>query len=384
MDYSIEPPQPVISAPGNISPKKPMWKLPLLVFIIVALVYGAGLYLYSQIQNVVTKDQNVDSESQSENALNPIDSEIAGWKTYRNEDYGFEFKYPGETVNSLVSPKIGTCFDGSGISATCEIYAEQSIDNYSRDDQSAVLVGDIYITVVNHKLGEKDIHKYDGYPLIGQFVDVTSKTSIGGVDGYIYDLVLSTNYKIRGFIVPLGDKYIEIYENSKSPRVNGWDKIISTFKFTNQPNEMAGWKTYRNDEYGFEIKYPESFFVEENALPVTLLGLRLRDDLNSGISFAQITVQKECIVGELGVSERVMINGINFDRYIINKSGGGIKQVGYSYKQVHDKCYYISVEGFLQDLTLNNEEVHPRWTDQEVQKIQEDFVKIISTFKFTK
>jgi len=38
------------------------------------------------------------------------------------------------------------------------------------------------------------------------------------------------------------------------------NQILSTFKFIE--DKTANWKTYRNEEYGFEIKYPSNFFVE--------------------------------------------------------------------------------------------------------------------------
>jgi len=143
-------------------------------------------------------------------------------------------------------------------------------------------------------------------------------------------------------------------------------------------SEMADWKTYANTEYGFEIKYPANFVEKNPPSPITFLYLGLKDDVKNEISFAQITIQKECVSGDLGVSEKMNINGINFDRYTINKSGNGIKQVGYTYRQEHDKCNYFSIEGFLQDSDLN-----PQWTDQQVEEIQNDFVKILSTLKFT-
>jgi len=51
-----------------------------------------------------------------------------------------------------------------------------------------------------------------------------------------------------------------VWNFSQKPEVYD-NEIIQNqeFRIKNQANESEGWKTYRNEEYGFEMKYPKAF-----------------------------------------------------------------------------------------------------------------------------
>jgi hypothetical protein len=91
--------------------------LGLLLFIVLA---GGGLYLYSEkVSREIPEINSVSTTTQKK--IKEVAKEVAtekpktdDWKTYSNEQYGFEFKYPSDlVVRELGSSGIGV--DGKEI-----------------------------------------------------------------------------------------------------------------------------------------------------------------------------------------------------------------------------------------------------------------------------
>jgi len=71
---------------------KPNWKY-ILIVLILAVIVGGGILSYLRYLN-----KEISSLSKFPEIKKPekpkIEEETANWKTYRNEEYGFEIKYP--------------------------------------------------------------------------------------------------------------------------------------------------------------------------------------------------------------------------------------------------------------------------------------------------
>ena len=83
--------------------------------------------------------------------------------------------------------------------------------------------------------------------------------------GYVLILIIFT-ILVGGGILDYS-RYIfeEITSLSQFPEIKIREKVVK--------EEIANWKTYRNEEYGFEVKYPEKWIVvkEELGLPYSEL-----------------------------------------------------------------------------------------------------------------
>ncbi|MDI6591816.1 MAG: hypothetical protein QME61_02700 [Patescibacteria group bacterium] len=215
-------------------------------------------------------------------------------------------------------------------------------------------------------------------------------------------------------------------EEGKVPKEKVSKKIVE--------DETVNWKIYRNEKYGFEIKYPPKYKLKEEfeeymtepgekgkqLIEILLdekiidshcyksslqkMYLRINETDNSSVSCSKEKVfvptpseeYKKKISLQLtkkGWPESKEINGINFyRRHFVSHAMGGKAYSDYAYQSFHDnKCYKIGIEvysthsfGFVDECppSLRNSFQYKSLFKEEDKKIQEIFFPMLSTFRF--
>ena len=136
---------------------------------------------------------------------------LAGWQTYRNEEYGFEFKYPNFLQQEQISTnRVFFSFEIGG-SINIEIRAEkfnpENIRDYVANSPEMVLIKNT--TAV--KLNNKNWYSYE--------------SGEEGCGGPIYHTALKENTLIVSFF---GCEGRDLYNITDSVFI---EKVLSTFKF---------------------------------------------------------------------------------------------------------------------------------------------------------
>lgn len=161
-----------------------------------------------------------------------------------------------------------------------------------------------------------------------------------------------------------------------------------------QPEPIEQWNVYRNQEYGFELKYPEGSKVEEimteNWQGKKVLRLDLPFTSETKLKEKYLTIMvgegnpETCCSGCLvGVSEEVSINGIDFSKEI---AGDCAMQSCYGYENYYttkdNKC--LSLSFVLYYTTVSSPEYKAAWELMDFDKDQEAviFDQVLSTFRF--
>jgi len=306
----------------EIPPKEPLNKkskkkliLPLLIIIGVILIMGAIFgALYTDIWNPrwdpFVGDKNNQKLSQNEKIIQGIEIEdgpikpeelldTSTWQTYRNEEFSFEFQYPAdwtlEDKNIILRPILFQYLlypsDKNPPTPSLELLEKIYSGEYAEFSSGSIL----FIFLETDR--QSYLSFFEDNSLDGSIDDIINSTYKDFEDLEIFDILIDgdkSGTAIYGYPDAIGNNksytagflyggniYQFVEDNvfrDQNPKV--LETILSTFKFLEpEPIDISNWKTYTNEEFGFEIKHPVGWDVKEDE--VQLIRSFLDSDVKS-------------------------------------------------------------------------------------------------------
>ena len=203
---------------------------------------------------------------------NRLKDKTADWLTYENEKYGYNVKYPKdwnfEKLNKdkkvrieKVLPEINSMGGHDFGSISIEVLNNININSLEQ------WIEQNYLVAVSQELKFKKEITIDNQK--GIYREIANSVS-GGYQNDAFIVVGNKMYKmnIDIFIADpeIQNEYQTIIESviNSFKFINPYD-IVSDGVDDNDISEIdtSNWKTYRNEEYGFEMKYPKFYLVED-------------------------------------------------------------------------------------------------------------------------
>lgn len=194
-----------------------------IILIIFVILVGFGFLL---VYNIYQKEQ---TESQLLTPIPIVQEQGAekknGFKTYRNEEWGFEFEYPDgwEVRHSTVSDK-NHVLALIVASTSSSIDIDFFINDWSKTNPIVLLLDE----------------------------EVISELNVNGIIGYEYERI-SGNKKRVEYLFPRGRYWMVVSGEEKNREI--LQQIVTSLHFLSDTN------IYRNEEFGFEFQYPSNWII---------------------------------------------------------------------------------------------------------------------------
>jgi hypothetical protein len=299
--------------------------------------------------------------------IQSVKDETAGWKIYTNEKYGFEMKYPADwyyVVSDYDNQQL-VCLNPEGISGDCDGLLTVSWDVGLQERYEAIKQ-----LFKGYVISESDI-KIDGRD--GKLLTIENES------GFSKELFFENEGYIYNFSILTGKEVI-------------FNRMLSTFKLI-RIDETADWLTYKDEEYGFEVKYPADFFQTESLGPKTKTVDCDYANFADECPFIPIEGltgnEEDFVINQFIKTERMTINDLPFCLQKFSEGAMGTSYATYDYTTVRDKkCFvvyftvgYPHCSNYLSSAPKSQERYNKCTLDNEV-TTPETINKMLSTFKF--
>lgn len=244
-----------LKQPVNVWQANPWLKMFLFVFIVVFLFSGIGLVVFS----VWSKQyrQKVYEETQKSLPKHQVNEpNFQGWKTYKNDQYGFEMIYPQDWVaeeydpvkNNEVDSDTGNVIwvnfiQNKEIMFSVEVLTKQDLDLYKGYNNSSTIEFGV------------DKSKSPIYYRTKQSRTDFECYGVNSLRGFCTEQ-FSIQTKNAGYWLIIDGRLVD------GSITSIYSQIISTFKLT-KPADFSNWKTYKNEKFGLEFMYPPNGILKE-------------------------------------------------------------------------------------------------------------------------
>jgi len=175
-------------------------------------------------------------------------------------------------------------------------------------------------------------------------------------------------------LVVLGYFYFNLCQENKALKLQVLNLTQEVYDLREQLKEVTDWKTYRSEDYGFEVKYPPDFIDQKDVTSETLLA-KMKTDRGSSYYFT-IRVMKnykiDQIISNVEEIKKINIGGhLGYEYFYIE--GAGMSEVALI--QVGEDALSISFD------CIGNGQNFATANDRKIY-VQDFFNQIFSTFKF--
>jgi hypothetical protein len=214
-----------VEGQSNRPTKKGVIKFGLSIAIIIICLVAAGVAVYwIKTEPVEQPESNIKISKPTDETAGIVPSpangngvnSVEGWQTYRNEEYGYEIKYPNDWQMKLNSDSVNI-----------SIYKTVDGVNY-------------YINIV--RLSKKiEVHPNEQFNLeswVSKQVQGAQKTTINGIPAFVFiEPTYSLDGKAKFIYVDNEDnifwiRILESAQNENQAYLVLLNQILSTFKFT--------------------------------------------------------------------------------------------------------------------------------------------------------